>query len=69
MRLPYSFVPASHLPHLLVFRRPCSRQELDLIIPCSPLLLLVFLSGDLGWRAPAGVAGSNMAGHIVLTGE
>eukprot|EP00775_Hariotina_reticulata_P004816 gene4816-5063_t len=28
-----------------------------------------FDTGDLGWRAPAGVAGSHMAGHIVLTGE
>lgn len=26
-------------------------------------------AGDLGWRAPAGVPGSNMGGHIVLTGE
>ncbi|CAL8470153.1 g9695 [Coccomyxa elongata] len=28
-----------------------------------------FDTGDLGWRAPTGVAGSNMAGHIVLTGR
>ncbi|KAI3431692.1 hypothetical protein D9Q98_004738 [Chlorella vulgaris] len=28
-----------------------------------------FDTGDLGWRAPAGVAGSNMAGSIVLTGR
>ena len=27
-----------------------------------------FDTGDLGWRAPAGVAGSSMAGNIVLTG-
>jgi hypothetical protein len=26
-------------------------------------------TGDLGWRAPSGVPGSAMAGHIVLTGE
>lgn len=26
-------------------------------------------AGDLGWRAPAGVPGSSMGGHIVLTGE
>ncbi|CAK0773375.1 hypothetical protein CVIRNUC_004059 [Coccomyxa viridis] len=28
-----------------------------------------FNTGDLGWRAPTGVAGSHMAGHIVLTGR
>ncbi|KAL4439997.1 hypothetical protein ABPG75_002998 [Micractinium tetrahymenae] len=28
-----------------------------------------FDTGDLGWRAPAGVAGSSMAGTIVLTGR
>lgn len=28
-----------------------------------------FDTGDLGWRAPAGVEGSNMAGCIVLTGR
>eukprot|EP00879_Flechtneria_rotunda_P005441 GHRR01005734.1.p1 GENE.GHRR01005734.1~~GHRR01005734.1.p1 ORF type:complete len:588 (+),score=208.21 GHRR01005734.1:736-2499(+) len=28
-----------------------------------------FDTGDLGWRAPAGVPGSNMAGHIVLSGR
>uniref|UniRef100_A0A383VM20 AMP-dependent synthetase/ligase domain-containing protein n=1 Tax=Tetradesmus obliquus TaxID=3088 RepID=A0A383VM20_TETOB len=28
-----------------------------------------FDTGDLGWRAPSGVAGSNMAGHIVLSGR
>jgi long-chain acyl-CoA synthetase len=28
-----------------------------------------FDTGDLGWRAPEGVRGSNMAGCIVLTGR
>lgn len=28
-----------------------------------------FDTGDLGWRAPAGVAGSAMAGTVVLTGR
>jgi long-chain acyl-CoA synthetase len=28
-----------------------------------------FDTGDLGWRAPSGVPGSNMAGHIVLSGR
>ncbi|DBA95598.1 hypothetical protein WJX82_008376 [Trebouxia sp. C0006] len=28
-----------------------------------------FDTGDLGWRAPEGVAGSNMAGVVVLTGR
>ncbi|KAL3144719.1 hypothetical protein ABBQ38_001843 [Trebouxia sp. C0009 RCD-2024] len=28
-----------------------------------------FNTGDLGWRAPEGVAGSNMAGVVVLTGR
>ncbi|KAK9808885.1 hypothetical protein WJX72_005702 [[Myrmecia] bisecta] len=28
-----------------------------------------FDTGDLGWRAPAGVSGSNMAGSIVLSGR
>lgn len=28
-----------------------------------------FDTGDLGWRAPSGIRGSRMAGHIVLTGR
>jgi hypothetical protein len=41
-------------------------------MPCFPSPTLPYaaalLSGDLGWRAPGGVPGSSMAGHIVLTG-
>lgn len=29
----------------------------------------MFDAGDLGWRAPANIPGSRMAGHIVLTGR
>jgi hypothetical protein len=45
----------------------------DTLLLLLLLLLLVDVAaaaeGDLGWRAPAGVTGSNMAGHIVLTGD
>lgn len=41
----------------------------DAAATCKAFIDGWFDTGDLGWRAPAGVAGSNMAGHIVLSGR
>ena len=64
----------SNLPQLLLLQLPCfvvSPPLPGLLSPCPQAFKAGggwFDTGDLGWRAPQGVAGSAMAGNIVLTG-